>query len=119
MTDQKAGERRRPAPDEQPERRPQRNGARNGSREDGRRRVSAIGAARRAGESLQALIGRRVEGVVEVSREDDGWLVAVEVLELERVPNTNDVLGVYEVELDPYGALQGYRRRNRYVRGSS
>src|SRR5215212_10022214 len=99
MTDQKAGERRRAAPDERTERRPHRNGARN----DGRRRVNAIGAARRAGESLQALIGRRVEGVVEVSREDDGWLVAVEVLELERVPNTNDLLGVYEVELDPYG----------------
>jgi Gas vesicle synthesis protein GvpO len=115
MTDQKAGERRRGRPDEQAERHPQRDGA----RKDGRRRVNAIGAARRAGESLQALIARPVEGVVEVNREDDGWLVAVEVLELARVPNTNDVLGVYEVELDPYGGLQGYRRRNRYVRGSS
>jgi hypothetical protein len=115
MTDQQAGERRRTRPAEHPERRPQQDGA----RKDGRRRVNAIGAARRAAESLQALIARPVEGVVELSREDDGWLVAVEVLELARVPNTNDVLGVYEVELDPYGGLQGYRRRNRYVRGSS
>jgi hypothetical protein len=115
MTDQQAGERRRTRPAEHPERRPQQDGA----RKDGRRRVNAIGAARRGAESLQALIGRPVEGVVEVGREDDGWLVAVEVLELARVPNTNDVRGVYEVELDPYGGLQGYRRRNRYVRGSS
>jgi len=115
MTDQKTGERRRTGSDEHAERRPQRNGG----GKDGRRRVNAIGAARRAAESLQALISRPVEGVVEVNREDDGWLVAVEVLELERVPNTNDLLGVYEVELDPYGGLQGYRRRNRYVRGSS
>jgi hypothetical protein len=115
MTDQHTEERRRSGQDDQPERRSQRDGA----RRDGRRRVSAIGAARRGAEGLQALLDRPVEGVVEVSREDDGWLVAVEVLELARVPNTNDVLGVYEVELDPYGGLQGYRRRNRYVRGSS
>jgi Gas vesicle synthesis protein GvpO len=115
MTDQKSGERRRSESDGHAGRHPQRDGA----RKDGRRRVNAIGAARRAAESLQALIARPVEGVVEVNREDDGWLVAVEVLELARVPNTNDVLGVYEVELDPYGGLQGYRRRNRYVRGSS
>jgi hypothetical protein len=83
------------------------------------RRVNALGAGRRAAEALQALIGRQVEGVVEVVREDEGWLVGVEVLEIARVPDTNDVLGVYEVELDPYGGLQGYRRRNRYVRGSS
>jgi hypothetical protein len=115
MTDQQTGERRRGTQDDQPERRVPRDGA----RRDGRRRVNAIGASRRATEGLGSLLDRPVEGVVEVSREDDGWLVAVEVLELARVPNTNDVLGVYEVELDPYGGLQGYRRRNRYVRGSS
>lgn len=115
MADQQTSERRRHGQDEQSERRSQRDGA----PKDGRRRVNAIGAARRGAEGLQALLARPVEGVVEVSREDEGWLVAVEVLELARVPNTNDVLGVYEVELDPYGGLQGYRRRNRYVRGSS
>ena len=115
MTDQQTGERRHTRHDEHREHRPQRDGA----RKDGRRRVNAVGAARRAAEGLQALLSRPVEGVVEVNREDDGWLVAVEVLELARVPNTNDILGVYEVELDPYGGLQGYRRRSRYVRGSS
>ena len=114
MSDQSTGERRRPASDQQGHGRQQRNGGGNG-----RRRVNAIGAARRATEGLQALLARPTEGVVEVGREDDGWLVAVEVLELARVPNTNDVLGVYEVELDPYGGLQGYRRRTRYMRGSS
>jgi hypothetical protein len=83
------------------------------------RRVNALGAGRRAAEALQALIGRQVEGVVEVVREDEGWLVGVEVLEIARVPDTNDVLGVYEVELDPYGRLQGYRRRERYTRAST
>jgi hypothetical protein len=103
MTDQRTGERR------------QEHSRGNG----GRRRVNAIGAARRAAEGLHALVDRPVEGVVEIGREDDGWLVAVEVLEIARVPSTSDVLGVYEVELDPYGSLQGYRRRNRYTRAST
>ena len=95
-------------------------GERRRERGDGPRRVNALGAARRAGEALQALLHRSVEGVVEVTRDQDGgWVVAVEVLEMTRVPTTSDVLGVYEVELDAYGALQGYRRRSRYVRGST
>jgi hypothetical protein len=113
VTDQK--EQRRPDPsDGSGERR-----ARQRSGRDGKRRVNALGASRRAAAALDALIGRPVEGVVEVTRDGDGWLVAVEVLEIARVPNTNDVLGVYEVDLDPYGSLQGYRRRNRYTRGST
>jgi hypothetical protein len=113
MTDQKE-ERRRGRPDDSGEHRPrQRPGG------DGKRRVNALGASRRATAALDGLIGRPVEGVVEVTRDGDGWLVAVEVLEIARVPNTNDVLGVYEVELDQYGTLQGYRRRNRYTRGST
>jgi hypothetical protein len=115
MSDQPTGQRRRIGQDGQSSDRPERDGA----QKNGRRRVNALGASRRAAESLQALIGRPVEGVVEVSREDDGWLVGVEVLEIARVPNTNDVLGVYEVELDQYGELQGYRRRTRYLRGST
>ena len=103
MTDGRTNERRRPD-----------------GRSTGQRRVNAIGAARRAGESLRSLTRRTVESVVEVSREDGGgWLVAVEVLETPRIPDTSDVLAVYEVELDQYGALQGYRRRERYTRGSS
>jgi hypothetical protein len=116
MTDQGTEHRRRSRPDEQADR-PTQDG--HGRRHDGRRRVNALGAARRGAESLSSLIGKPVQGVVEVSREDDGWIVAVEVLEIARVPNTNDVLGVYEVELDPYGTLQGYRRRSRYTRGST
>jgi hypothetical protein len=65
------------------------------------------------------LLNRPVEGVVEVTREEQGWLVGIEVLEIARVPSTSDVLGVYDVELDQYGALQGYRRRNRFLRGST
>ncbi len=93
--------------------------ARSSARGAGRRRVNALGASRRAAAAIDAALGRPVEGVIEVNREGDGWSVAVEVLEIARVPDTNDVLGLYEVELDPYGSLQGYRRRSRYTRAST
>lgn len=50
---------------------------------------------------------------------DDGWQVEVEVLELERVPDTTSVLGTYQVDLDESGELLGYRRLRRYTRSST
>ena len=49
----------------------------------------------------------------------ESWLVTVDVLELERVPNTTDVLASYVVQLDDGGHLKGYKRERRYVRGQA
>lgn len=72
-----------------------------------------------AAEQLVVLTGKGFEGVVGLSRSDDGWRVEVELLEVRRIPNTTDMLAVYEVELDPDGELTGYRRQCRYVRGQA
>jgi hypothetical protein len=79
-------------------------------------------AGRIAAEALRQLIeltGKDAEGVVGLERSDDGWTVEVEVLEVSRIPNTTDVLALYEVEVDGRGSLQGYRRVRRYVRGAA
>ena len=70
---------------------------------------------------LQELIGRPVEGVLAIEKDDDGdeWAVSVEVLELERVPNTTDVLGKYEVKLDSDGDVIAAKRTRRYLRSQS
>jgi hypothetical protein len=57
--------------------------------------------------------------VTGVDRNDEGWVVQVEVLELRRVPETTDVLGLYEIETDDQGSLLGYRRLARYSRSES
>jgi hypothetical protein len=41
----------------------------------------------------------------------------VEVVEVRRIPDTTDVLALYEVEMDTDGAMEGYRRLRRYARG--
>ena len=73
--------------------------------------------AAEAARQLVELTGKDAEGVVGLDRSDDGWKVEVEVVEVRRIPNTTDVLAMYEVEVDGRGSLKGYRRVRRYVRG--
>jgi len=56
--------------------------------------------------------------VTGLSRNDDGWTIEVEVLEVRRIPDTTDVLAIYEITVDEDGELEGYRRVRRYVRGT-
>jgi hypothetical protein len=67
-------------------------------------------------EELEALVGCPAEGVTAIRRDDDGWVVTADVLELERVPETTDVLASYEVTVDEGGEITGYHRVNRYLR---
>jgi chemotaxis protein histidine kinase CheA len=84
-----------------------------------RKRKSGGRIAREGARQLAELTGREVEGVVGFSRSEDGWTVEVEVLELSRIPNTTDVLAIYQLDLDEDGELDGYRRTRRYTRGAS
>ena len=74
--------------------------------------------AAQAARELLELTGKAAEGVTGLERTEDGWTVQVEVVEVRRIPDTTDVLALYEVETDDQGALQGYRRVRRYTRGS-
>lgn len=75
-------------------------------------------AAQAAAELLE-LTGKGVEGVTGLERTDDGWTVHVEVVEVRRIPDTTDVLALYEIETDKQGSLLGYRRLRRYARGTA
>ena len=81
------------------------------------RRGGPVVAARRAVAQMTELLGRKPEAVVSIERREDGWEVGVEVVETRRIPDTADILAVYEVRLDPDGRLRSYRRTRRYARG--
>jgi hypothetical protein len=86
------------------------------------KRLSAREAVESVRDEFPALLGRPVESVLGVERldgDDDGWLVTVQVIELERIPRSTDVLGAYAVQLDTDGELIGYRRRRRYNRSQA
>ncbi|MFJ4471076.1 gas vesicle protein [Streptomyces sp. NPDC089424] len=84
--------------------------------EPGTERVPAPEAMRQASEQLAELLGRRPESVSALKPTDDGWEAEVEVLELERIPETTSVMASYEVAMDPAGRLLAYKRRRRYTR---
>jgi hypothetical protein len=73
-----------------------------------------------AREQVADVTGHDVEGVSGLHREDDaGWTVTVEVLELERVPSTMDLLASYDVTLSDDGEMLGFERRRRYHRAAT
>ncbi|MER5883177.1 gas vesicle protein [Streptomyces sp. NPDC001941] len=82
-----------------------------------RKRPGVTQVLRHAREQLVEVTGLTVESVSSFERNDEGWHLNVEVLELERVPDTMSLLASYEVELDDDGELVGYRRLRRYERG--
>jgi Gas vesicle synthesis protein GvpO len=75
--------------------------------------------ARQAVEQMENLIDRRIEAVTGIEKDGSEWTVTLEVLELERVPSTTDVLGKYEVTLDQDGELTGLQRTRRYPRAEA
>lgn len=65
------------------------------------------------------VIGRGLDGIIEVSRDDDNWRAVVEIIERRSVPDTQDILGQYEIELDESGEVIGYRRLEKYRRSDT
>jgi hypothetical protein len=86
------------------------------------RRRGASNAATVTREALRQvadITGRVPDTVSAVERTDDGWRVEVELVELERVPATTNILATYEVEMDDDCSLVGYRRLRRYYRNAA
>jgi hypothetical protein len=78
--------------------------------------VDLVGRARSV---FQQVTGRPPESVTGLQRVDGGWQVTLDVVELERVPSSTDILAEYVVELDGSGELMGYRRTARFVRSQA
>ncbi|MFJ4341775.1 gas vesicle protein [Streptomyces sp. NPDC088915] len=79
--------------------------------------VDAGSAMSSAAEQLAKLLGRPPESVSSLKPTDSGWEAQVEVVELERIPDTTSVLASYKVSLDEEGALISFERTRRYSRG--
>ena len=83
------------------------------------KRSPGLRIARRAAQQLLELTGKEPESIIGLKRTDDGWQVQLEVLEVNRIPQTTDLLALYQVDVDSDGELVAYHRVSRYVRGSA
>jgi Gas vesicle synthesis protein GvpO len=81
------------------------------------KRRSGVEIAAQAREDLAEMTGLEAEAVTALEQGEDGtWWVTIDLLELSRIPETDDMLGSYEVEVDQGGKLLSYRRTRRYTR---
>jgi hypothetical protein len=72
--------------------------------------------AMQAKEQLVGLTGLQADTVSSLRRDEQGWHVDVEMVEVKCVPDQKDLLGCYQVELDSEGTIIQYRRTRRYCR---
>jgi len=56
------------------------------------------------------LLNKEIDCIVCMNKTEEGWLAEVEVLERKSVPDTQDILGRYEMKFDDIGELLGYKR---------
>ena len=81
--------------------------------------LSVCEMADMAREQIAQLTGYKPDSVTSLARDDDGWRITVDVVELSRVPASADLLGAYEALLDDDGNMVNYRRIRRYCRGEA
>lgn len=67
-------------------------------------------------QDVPALISHDLDGVTSLVREEDGWTATVEMVERHSVPDTQDILGHYEISLSDQADILGYRRLETYRR---
>jgi hypothetical protein len=82
-----------------------------------RKQIPAVELAAMAREQFEEITGQEVEAISTLMKRDQGWELHVEVLELERIPQTTSVLASYAIFLDSAGRFLGYDRLRRYTRG--
>jgi hypothetical protein len=74
---------------------------------------------KKAQEEFARLSKIPVDGVTGLSKSEEGWIVSLEGLERRAIPDTMDVLGLYEVRLDNDGNLLGFDRKKLRKRGET
>ncbi len=72
-----------------------------------------------AKQRLAVLTGLKPVEVTGAFRDGQGWHVAVEMLEVARIPSTTDVLGRYEVLLAEDGSMVRFQRTRTRMRGEA
>ena len=58
-------------------------------------------------------------GITGLSKTEEGWAILLEALERKAIPDTMDVLGLYELRLDNEGKLLGLDRKKLRKRGET
>jgi len=73
--------------------------------------------AERAKRQLAEVTGFKPVAAVGSYRDAKGWHVSVDMLEMARLPDSTDLLGTYEVDLDEEGSMVKFEKKRTHLRG--
>jgi len=68
---------------------------------------------------MVAITGLPADTVARLDRAEDGWAVAIDMLEHRAIPRTHDLIAAFEVTLDDGGKVVRWKRTGRFQRGQS
>jgi len=60
-----------------------------------------------------------VNAVIGLAKREDVWVVSLEAVERKTIPDSMDVLGIYEIRMDGDGILLGFERMKLRKRGET
>jgi hypothetical protein len=72
-----------------------------------------------ATEQLTAVTGFPLSSITSVKKEGESWVLSVELLEKEGIPDRMDILGEYRVRVSAQGDMEGYERLSLRKRGDT
>ena len=81
--------------------------------------MNASEVLERAREEFVKLGKKPADGITGLSKTKEGWAILLEALERKAIPDTMDVLGLYELRMDDEGHLLGLDRKKLRKRGET
>ena len=66
---------------------------------------------------MTAITGLSPDTISQFDRTDDGWTLAIDMVEHQSIPRTQDLIASFEVILDEHGQITRWRRTGRFIRG--
>ena len=73
--------------------------------------------AERAKEQLAEVTGFSPVAAVGGFKDEEGWHISVDVLEMARLPESTDIIGTYVVTLDPDANMVKFEKKKARLRG--
>lgn len=65
---------------------------------------------KKAKDTVKNLVEKEALSVIGLNKEGEDWLALVEVLERKAVPDTQNIIGLYEIKFNKNKSLLGYKR---------
>jgi len=79
--------------------------------------IEMMSLAERAKEQLAEVTGFSPVAAVGGFKDEEGWHISVDVLEMARLPESTDIIGTYMVTLDPEGNMVKFGKKRARLRG--